>query len=197
MSWATPQSGSLSQERLRLPGRLETGSKGSARNCWKLIWIMPLSRCAPWGMDNFYVLNIEPAATSDGIKLIIQSYQRMWHDEPWHSHTSRQSIARPRGLSAAQDKTQLDRAAANCTHAQTIAPVLSSSNASEWHPREEISNHQHWLINKPLYPHLEKCQFCCPPRVCVFCVIFYSHFIHLNTVLHIYRTVINAWVFYE
>lgn len=36
-------------------------------------------------MDNFYVLNIEPAATSDGIKLIIQSYQC---DEPWHIHTS-------------------------------------------------------------------------------------------------------------
>ena len=56
--------------------------------CLKLIWIMPLNRCAPWGIDNFLFLKHLPTAASDGIKLIIQSYQGTWHNQPWHSHTS-------------------------------------------------------------------------------------------------------------
>lgn len=46
------------------------------------------------------------------------------HGTSIHQGESRRNSARLQGLSTAQDETQLDRADANCTHAQATARKL-------------------------------------------------------------------------
>lgn len=57
------------------------------------------NRC-PRGHGQLFISKRLPTAASDGITLIIQSYQGTWHNKPWHSHTSSQQhtgTARPGG----------------------------------------------------------------------------------------------------
>lgn len=156
------------------------------RNCLKLIWIMPLNRCATRSMDNFLFLKRLPTAASDGIKLIIQSYQGMWHNKPWHSHTSsqvtRSHCQARRGASTILGSDPTWQAGWwLSTHTWSTRVCVwklkceHKVKTPKW--RRHVQNHQNWLTGTTNYPHLTVGG--------IYKVCLYIYFIHLDSVCYI------------